>query len=81
MLTGLSTMQLRTRRKDYNKPNPVGSQFNVNICSDITKDMAFHDTHPERTKISINDAPVEQVLDFNYLGCDVNYDFDRPQTP
>lgn len=35
--------------------------------------MAFRSKHPIRTKIVINNITIEQVSNFQYLGCNVRY--------
>jgi hypothetical protein len=39
--------------------------------------MAFKGKFPVRSKINIDNCPLEQVRHFNYLGCDVTYDQDE----
>jgi hypothetical protein len=39
--------------------------------------MAFKGKFPVRSKINIENCPLEQVGNFNYLGCDVSYDQDE----
>lgn len=41
------------------------------------KMTAFHGKEPVRAKIIINSKPIEQVLHFNYLGCDISYNYDN----
>jgi hypothetical protein len=38
--------------------------------------MAFEGKHPRRSKIVIDNKIIEQVSHFNYLGCDVSYNYD-----
>jgi hypothetical protein len=39
--------------------------------------MAYKGKFPVRSKINIDNCPLEQVRYFNYLGCDVTYDQDE----
>lgn len=39
--------------------------------------MAFCGKHPVHSKIVTQDNTLEQVSDFNCLGCDVRYDYGR----
>jgi hypothetical protein len=39
--------------------------------------MAFKGNFPIRSKINIDNCPLEQVRHFNYLGCVVTYDQDE----
>jgi hypothetical protein len=38
--------------------------------------MAFEGKHPRRSKIVIDNKIMEHVSHFNYLGCDVSYNYD-----
>jgi hypothetical protein len=48
--------------------NLIHRKYNINVSSTKTKPMAMCSTHIQRVKIVINDNPVEQVSDFEYLG-------------
>jgi hypothetical protein len=50
--------------------------YNLEISSNKSKVMAFEGKHPRRSKIVIDNKIIEQVSHFNYLGCDVSYNYD-----
>jgi hypothetical protein len=44
----------------------------------LTKGMAFRGKYPIRSKITVdNNSIIEQVSDFNYLGCNVTYQYEE----
>jgi hypothetical protein len=47
---------------------------NLKISSDKTKIMAFTRKHLVRSKIEIDGSILEQVKQFNYLGCNLSLD-------
>lgn len=51
--------------------------YNLLISNTKTKVMAFIGKQPIRSKIIINNAAIEQVSHFNYLGCEVSYNKDN----
>ena len=51
--------------------------YNFKISAMKTKVMAFLGKDPVRSKIVLNDKPIEQVSHFRYLGCDISYEPDR----
>ena len=53
----------------YNK----AKEFNLEIATNKTKVFGFVGTDHLRTKIIINDKILEQVNQFNYLGCSISY--------
>lgn len=55
----------------------VCEEYNMRISVAKTKVMAFQGPEPIRTKIVVNNKPVEQVKHFNYLGNDISYDRDK----
>jgi hypothetical protein len=51
---------------------------NFKICATKTKVMAFRGKYLIRSKITLdNNSIIEQVSDFNYLGCNVTYAYDK----
>jgi hypothetical protein len=52
----------------------MSNDFNLKISTDETKIMAFKGKHLVRSKIEIDGSILEQVKQFNYLGCELNLD-------
>ena len=50
----------------------MSKDYNLKISTDKTKIMAFKGKHLLRSKIEIDRTMLEQVKQFNYLGCDAN---------
>ena len=48
-------------------------KFNLKFSTSKTKSMGFQGKENMRTKIVINRKIIEQVRDFNYLGCNISY--------
>ena len=48
-------------------------KFNFKISTTKTKSMGFQGKEHMRTKIVMNGKIIEQVRDFNYLGCNISY--------
>ena len=61
--------------------NQMSKDYNLKISTDKTKIMAFKGKHLVCSKIEINRSILEQVKQFNYLGCKLSLDgepdFDR----
>jgi len=55
----------------------VCKKYNMKISTKKTKVMAFEGDYPIRTKIVIDDHPLEQVSHFNYLGCYTSFEKDK----
>lgn len=55
----------------------IGQEYNLKISKKKTKVMAFRGKYPIRTKIIIENQPIEQLSHFKYLGCDISYDYDE----
>ncbi|KAJ4431286.1 hypothetical protein ANN_19883 [Periplaneta americana] len=55
------------------KLNKIAKTFNMTISERKSKVMAFNGKDHMRCKININDNIIEQVNNFNYLGCNVSY--------
>lgn len=55
------------------KLNEIAKKFNMTISESKSKVMAFNGKDHMRCKISINGSIIEQVNNFNYLGCNVSY--------
>jgi hypothetical protein len=64
--------------------NQISKDYNLKISTDKTKIMAFKGKHLVRSKIEIDGSILEQVKQFNYLGCELGLgsepDFD-PHPP
>ena len=48
-------------------------KFNLKISTTKTNSMGFQGKEHMRTKIVMNGEIIEQVGDFNYLGCNISY--------
>ena len=48
-------------------------KFNLKISTTKTKSMGFQGKEDMRTKTVMNGKTIEQVRDFNYLGCNISY--------
>ena len=56
----------------------LGRQYyNLKISTNKTKVMAHYGKFPVRSKIIIEDKVLKQTSNFNYLGCDLNFDFGK----
>ncbi|KAJ4429720.1 hypothetical protein ANN_21924 [Periplaneta americana] len=51
--------------------------YNLSISTHKTKVMAHSGKFTIRTKIIVDNKPIEQVSHFDYLGCNITYDVDR----
>ena len=58
----------------YNKKNQSLSYLNHIVSTDKTKIMTFIGKHLVRSKIEIDGSILEQVKQFNYLGCELSLD-------
>jgi hypothetical protein len=47
--------------------------YNLKISTQKTKILAFRGKFPVRSKINIENCPLEEVRHINYLGCDVTF--------
>ena len=54
--------------------NQISKDYNLKISMDKTKIMAFKGKHLVRSKIAIDGSILEQVRQFNYLGCELSLD-------
>jgi len=52
----------------------MSKDYNLKISTDKTKIMAFKGNHLGRSKIGIDGSILEQVKQFNCLGCELNTD-------
>ena len=52
----------------------MSKDYNLKISTDKTKIMAFKGKHLARSKIEIDGSMLEQVEQFNYLGCEISLD-------
>jgi len=48
--------------------------YNLKISTDKTEIVAFKGKHLVRSKIEIDGSVLEQVKQFNYLGCELSLD-------
>ena len=55
----------------------MSKDCNLKISADTTKIMAFKGKRLVRSKIEIDGSILEQVKQFNYLGCELSLD-DEP---
>jgi hypothetical protein len=56
----------------------ISNIYNFKIYTTKTKVMAFRGKYPIQSKIiSDNNSIIEQVSNFNYLGCNVTYKYDE----
>jgi hypothetical protein len=56
----------------------LSNDYNFNISTTKTKVMASQGKYPIRSKIILNSKSIiEQVSNFNYLGCNVTYKYDE----
>lgn len=51
--------------------------YNLTISANKTKIMAFKGKNPVRSKIIVNGNILEQVSHFNYLGCDISFNYEK----
>jgi hypothetical protein len=61
------------QQRAMHKLNIISKMYNLKISTQKTKIMAFKGKFPVRSKINIDNCPLEHVRHFNYLGCDVTY--------
>jgi len=54
--------------------NQMNKDYNLKISTDKIKIMAFKGKHLVRFKIEIDGSILEQVKQFNYLGCELSLD-------
>ena len=54
--------------------NQMSKDYNLKISTDKTKIMAFRGKHLVRSKIERDGSILEQVKQFNYLGCELSLD-------
>ena len=54
--------------------NQMSKDYNLKISTDKTKIMAFKGKHLAHSKIEIDGSILEQVKQFNYLGCKLSLD-------
>jgi len=52
----------------------MNKDYNLEISTDKTKMMAFKGKHLVRSKIEVDGSILEQVRQFNYLGCELSLD-------
>jgi len=54
--------------------NQMNKDYNLKISTDKTKTMAFKGKHLVRSEIEIDGSILENVKQFNYLGCELSLD-------
>jgi len=54
--------------------NQMSKDYNLKICTDETKIVAFRGKHLVRSKIEMDGSILEKVRQFNYLGCEMSLD-------
>ena len=54
--------------------NQMSKDYNLKMSTDKTKIMAFQGKHLVRSKIETEGSILEQVKQFNYLGCELSLD-------
>jgi len=52
----------------------MSKDYNLKISTDKTKIMAFKGKHLVRSKIEREESVLEEVKQFNYLGCELSLD-------
>jgi len=52
----------------------MSKDYNLKMSTDKTKIMAFQGKHLVRSKIETEGSILEQVKQFNYLGCELSLD-------
>ena len=52
----------------------MNKDYNLKISTDKTEIMAFKGEHLVSSKIEIDGSILEQVKQFNYLGCELSLD-------
>lgn len=48
------------------------------MLTEKVKSMAFSAEYQIRSKMKVNGKLVEQVRNFNYVGCDISHNYDQP---
>jgi len=54
--------------------NQMSKDYTLKISTDKTKIMAFKGKHLVRSKIEVDGSILEEVKQFNYLGCELSLD-------
>jgi hypothetical protein len=52
----------------------MSKDYNIKMSTDKTKIMSFSGKHLVRSKIEIDGSILQQVKQFNYLGCELSLD-------
>lgn len=60
-------------QKAVHELQKIVETYNLKISTSKTKVMAFKGINPVRSKIVINNTPIEQIHRFTFLGCDISY--------
>ena len=61
-------------QKSVYRLNQLSKDYNLKISTDKKKIIAFKGKHLVRSKIEIDGSILEQVKQFNYLGCELSLD-------
>ena len=67
-----NTLQLQIHLLDQ-----IITKYDGKISTQKTKVMAHYGKDAIRTKIILRDKPLEQISNFNYLGCDITYNKEK----
>jgi hypothetical protein len=51
--------------------------YNLEISYNKMKNMAFHRKYHTRSKILLSNKTIAQIQNFNYLGCDIFFNYDN----
>jgi IS30 family transposase len=54
------------------------TNYNLVVLTEKVKSMAFSAEYQIRSKMKVNGKLVEQVRNFNYVGCDISHNYDQP---
>lgn len=64
-------------QRAVHKLNQLCLHYNLTISIKKTKVMAHRGKFPVRTKIIMDNQPLEQISHFEYLGCNISYEVDH----
>lgn len=57
----------------------TAKEYNMKLSTNLKKVMAFKGNEPVISKIVINNKIIEQVSEFNYLGHNITYEYEKNQ--
>jgi hypothetical protein len=55
----------------------IMATYNLEISHDKTKNVSCCGKYQIRSKIILNNKTIKQVQSFNYLGCNISFNYDR----